>query len=74
MGSPPPVHNQTLGTLSEFVTEFMDMFGPAGSEGLLWLRTPVPALRNTTPLDLILAGKIDQVTTVLGRANRGEMA
>jgi uncharacterized protein (DUF2384 family) len=63
-----------LRALNEFITEFTDMFGAVGSEGRAWLATPVPALSNLEPLDLLLSGKIERVTALLGRANRGEAA
>jgi uncharacterized protein (DUF2384 family) len=60
--------------LNEFLTEFIEMFGNGSTEGRTWLTTPIPALDNLEPLDLLLAGKIERVTALLGRANRGEAA
>lgn len=72
--TPSPTHERTLRALNEFITEFIEMFGTGSPEGRTWLTTPIPALGNLEPLDLLLAGKIERVSALLGRANRGEAA
>jgi uncharacterized protein (DUF2384 family) len=61
-----------LRTFSAIVAEFCDMFGDAVDDGGAWLDTPLPALGDRTPLDLLRAGQLERIAALLGRANRGE--
>lgn len=72
--TPSPSHIRTLGGLAEFTVEFHDMFGRAIADGREWLQTPLPALGGREPLSLLLEGRVERVTALLGRANRGEPA
>jgi hypothetical protein len=48
------------------------MFGNAAQDGQEWLNDMLPSFDGRTPLSLLLEGRIERVTTILGRANRGE--
>ncbi len=71
---PSLAHERTLRALREFVAEFRDMFGRAVEDGREWLITAVPALGDREPLSLLAEGRVERVTALLGRANRGEAA
>jgi putative toxin-antitoxin system antitoxin component (TIGR02293 family) len=72
--APSLAHERTLRALREFVAEFRDMFSRSLDDGRDWLTTSVPALGNRDPLGLLMEGRVERVTALLGRANRGEAA
>jgi putative toxin-antitoxin system antitoxin component (TIGR02293 family) len=72
--APSLAHERTLRALREFVAEFRDMFGRATDDGREWLVTSVPALGDREPLSLLVEGRVERVTALLGRGNRGEAA
>jgi hypothetical protein len=48
------------------------MFSGAPQDGEEWLNDPLPSLDGRTPLSLLFEGRIERITMILGRANRGE--
>jgi uncharacterized protein (DUF2384 family) len=58
-----------LEALEEFLRELFLTLRPDGARA--WLETPVPALEDRRPLDLLLEGRIEPLTRLLLRLNLG---
>jgi hypothetical protein len=66
---PRSVFRSRMDALHEFQQEMLGAVSPTAARE--WLRTPVPALEGSTPLDLLDQGRIEPLTRLLMRMNLG---
>lgn len=66
---PRSVFRSRMDALNEFQQELLDLVAPGAARE--WLRTPVPALDDRRPLDLLEQGRIEPLTRLLMRMNLG---
>jgi transcriptional regulator with XRE-family HTH domain len=70
ISEPSPVFLTRLESLGELVTEIRKTFRK-GDGARRWLATEAPAFGGQRPLELLLAGRIERVTSALQALNAG---
>lgn len=66
----PPLHTQTIIAELRYVVDRLSEFYTAG-ETRLWLHTPHPLLNNERAIDLINAGRTEEVLAAIERLDSG---
>jgi hypothetical protein len=70
---PSKVYRSRLAALQEFYAELRDAFRTLEAARRWLYETRLPAFANSTPLEMLLEGKLERVTGLLWNMNNGMM-